>query len=397
MKSAVSRLSLRHKTAALPALTRPGTVLALFCFLVSACSFASAQAWHTEMLDPGNGHDVGRYSALAIDHDGDLHAAYWDATGNAPWGQLWYAFRAPGQREWSRMVVDRDGTYLSLAVDSGDHPHLAYVSKNHTGLHYAFWDGKTWRRQIIDSGRVNFYNCIQVDNKGNPKISYYLDEAPTGGYWLRLKYAYFDGTSWYIQTVDPRMHTGKMNSLALDAEGRPYIAYSYLTTTHDLFYARFDGSHWQYGAADTQRQENALLGYGNDIALDSKGHPHIAYFDSTKGNLKYASWDGSRWINTVVDHLTDIDSMDHISLKIDHQDRAHLAYHDAGTGVLKYASWNGKTWNIETVDQGNVGLRPSLSLDAHDQPYICYYDLNNHALRLAYRAQAPSPDIAKSK
>jgi hypothetical protein len=382
---------------AAPTLKMRGTILALLCFLVSACGVAFAQSWHTEMLDPGNGHDVGRYSALAIDHDGDLHAAYWDATGNAPWGQLWYAFRAPGQKEWSRMVVDRDGIYLSLAVDSADHPHLAYASNKHTGLHYAFWDGKTWRRQIIDSGRVSFYNCIQVDGKGNPKISYYLDEAPTGGYWLRLKYAYFDGTAWYVQTVDPRMHTGKMNSLALDTQGRPYIAYSYLTTTHDLFYARLEGSRWQYGAADTQRNENALLGYGNDIALDSKGHPHIAYFDSTKSNVKYASWDGTRWTTAVVDHLASIDSMDHISLKIDHQDRPHLAYHDTGTGVLKYASWDGKTWEVETVDQGNVGLRPSLALDPRDNPYICYYDLNNHALRLAYRAPVPSADMAKSK
>lgn len=374
-----------------------GKVLVLLCFLGLTCCTVAAQTWHTEMLDPGDGHDVGQYSALAIDHDGDLHAAYWDATAGAPWGQLRYAFRAPGDKHWSRMVVDADGLYVSLAVDNRDHPHLAYDDGRERGLHYAHWDGKQWKRQIIDPGHVGFYNSIQVDADGNPRISYYLDLAPSGQYWLRLKYAYFDGTSWFIQTVDPRMHTGKMNSLVLDTQGRPYIAYSYLSTTHDLFYARLDGSHWQYGSPDTQRAENALLGYGNDIALDTKGYPHIAYFDGTKNNVKYATWDGTRWATEIVDHLSSINSLDHISLKIDHEDHPHLVYHDDGAGILKYAAWNGKAWKIETVDQGNVGLRPSLALDAHDNPYVCYYDLNNRALRLAYRAPAPSADMANSK
>jgi hypothetical protein len=372
-------------------------ILVLFCFLVSSCVCGFGQVWHTETLDPGNGHDVGQYSALAIDRDGDLHAAYWDATAGRPWGQLRYAYRAPGDQHWSRMVVDTDGLYVSMAVDSRNHPHLAYDDGRERGLHYAYWDGKQWRRQIVDSGHVGFYNSIQVDAEGHPKISYYLDLAPTGEYWLRLKYAYFDGSAWYIQTVDPRMHTGKMNSLALDADGRPYISYSYFATTHDIFYAHLAGPRWQYGAADTQQQENALLGQGNDIAVDSKGHPHIAYYDNTKNNLKYASWDGTHWVAEVVDHLTSIGYLDHISLKIDHRDRPQIAYDDAGLGVLKYASWNGKTWQIETVDQGNVGLRPSLALDGHDQPYICYYDLSNHALRLAYRAPGSSADMAKSK
>src|SRR5690242_11917720 len=147
-------------------------LLVLSCMLLVTGSIAVAQTWQHEMLDSGSDHDVGQFSALAIDRDGNLHAAYWDATGNAPRGQLWYTFRAPGDKQWSRMVVDGDGTFVSMAVDGSDHPHIAYSSKRETGLHYAHFDGKKWQKQIIDPGKVNYYNQIQVDANGHPRISY---------------------------------------------------------------------------------------------------------------------------------------------------------------------------------------------------------------------------------
>ena len=375
-----------------------GICLVLGWGLMLLPSTSIAQIWHSESLDSGSGHDVGQFSALAIDHDGDLHAAYWDATGNAPRGQLIYAFRAHGDKRWSRMAVDQDGTYVSMAVDNRDHPHFAYVSRRETGLHYAYWDGTKWHKQIIDPGHINYFTSIQLDSDGHPRISYYLYHLPTGEYSLHLKYAYFDGKSWYIQTVDPRMHTGKMNSLAVDRQGNPHIAYSYLGTTGDMLYAHWQGSNWQFSAADLAKTENTHLGYGNNIALDSKGYPHIVYFDNVKNNVKYASWDGNRWITEVVDHVVSLEELDRIAIKMDAQDRPHLAYYDAGSGLLKYAVQGMHSWQIEVVDhQGNVGLRPSLALDDHDEPYVCYYDLSNHALRLAYRESTTPANVAEKR
>src|SRR5207248_2328668 len=62
----------------------------IFLGLAIAPSFATAQTWHTETVDPGSGHEVGEFSSCAVDHDGNLHAAYWDATTNAPRGSLLY-------------------------------------------------------------------------------------------------------------------------------------------------------------------------------------------------------------------------------------------------------------------------------------------------------------------
>jgi len=75
---------------------------------------------------------------------------------------------------------------------------------------------------------------LALDAAGHPHISYidYADRA--------LKYAHSDdGTSWQIETVDGRLRSQwglGCNSLALDGEGRPHIAY-YDFANYDLKYA----------------------------------------------------------------------------------------------------------------------------------------------------------------
>jgi hypothetical protein len=372
------------------------TMVALACMTALASTVALAQTWQTEIVD--SGHDVGQFSALAIDHHDDLHVSYWDATADAPRGLLIYAFRAQGDKKWSRIAVDQDGTYVSMALDSKDRPHLAYNSKRENGLHYTYWNGKKFVRQVIDSEHINYYTSIQVDSQDHPCISYYLYHAPTGEYVLNLKYAYYDGKAWFIQTVDRRMHTGKMNALALDAKGNPHISYSYLGSSGDMLYAYWADARWQLSAADFGRTENTHLSYGNNIAVDSKGVVHLVYFDNVKNNVKYASWDGSHWTKEVVDHVVALDDLDHIALQIDKQDHPHLAYYDAGAGALKYAILVDSKWETEVVPQqgGNSGLRPSLALDSHGNPYILSYGLTDHALHLAHRvAKPPVKEAAK--
>lgn len=373
-------------------------ILATVSYVLFTAASASAQNWRTDNVDP-SGHDVGNFSALGVDGDGNLHLAYWDASGNAPRGQLIYAFRGVHDKQWSRMVLDNDGTYVSLAVDKANRPHIAYNSKRENGLHYAYWDGSVWHKQVIDPGHINYLLSIQVDDEGHPKISYYLYHQPTGEYSLHLKYAYFDGKQWYIQTVDPRDHTGKMNSLALDHDGKPYIAYVYVANgVGDMFFTRWDGESWQYSVADRKTSENRMYSMGNSVGVDSQGHPHIAYLDSYAKALKCVSWDGTRWKVEKVDSVSSVSLLDHPSLKIDRQDRIHIAYADAGAGILKYAAEGPDGWKTEVVDhEGDVGLHPSLALDTNGNAYVSYYDVDNKTLRVARREPGAATAIASKK
>ena len=360
--------------------SRRGRASILMATLVLLCTIGTAQTWRTEVVDDGNGHDVGYFSSLAIDRQGGLHIAYFDSTAN----ELFYAFRSTADKQWSRMEVDKDGLYVTLAVDSAGRPHFAYNSTNLTGLHYAHWNGATWDKAIVDSDKTSYNTSIQVDAQDHPKISYYVSEYTDDEHATQLKYAYFDGKAWYIQTLDHRPRTGKMNWLALDRQGNPHIAYSFFYGVKDLYYVWWDGNQWQRRAPDTPGN-TAYLGLGASDALDSLGHPHIAYLDATKRILKYISQEGTRWIPEIVDNLAGVDVHDHVSLQIDNQDRPQIAYYDGG--VLKYAVKETDGWHKEIVDHtGNVGFRPSLYLDAHGQPYISYYDVSNRTLHLAYRS-----------
>lgn len=377
---------------------RPGKlfrVLALLFALASAAISVAAQAdhsWQIETVKNSGGADVGGYAALAIDSSGNLHVAYYDYTHRS----LLYSFRAKNDKQWQTTQVDGKGagTYVSLAVDTAGQPHLAYNSIYEDGLHYATWDGRQWKRQIIDSEHVNYYTCIRLDKDGHPRISYYLYHAPDKSYLLHLKFASFDGTKWTIETVDKRIETGKFNSVAVDAEGYPHIAYSHVALG-DLLYAAWDGARWNFGDVDSRRSHDDYVGIGNSIALDRSGSSHIAYLDFTRNLVKYAWMENGHWKNEVVDGLVGRGEVDHVSLQLDRQDRPHLAYYDGGAGLLKYAVRDDKGWHSEVVDNdGNVGKYPSLCLDSDDQPFIAYYALDDGALRVAHIANTAVASMA---
>ncbi len=59
---------------------------------------------------------------------------------------------------------------------------------------------------------------MPLTGDGNPHISYY-DETNRD-----LKYTYFDGDEWQIETVDSVNNVGQYTSLALDGDGNPQSA-----------------------------------------------------------------------------------------------------------------------------------------------------------------------------
>jgi hypothetical protein len=377
--------------------SRLGRKLALLigCLLFCMPLALRAQSqWQIEVIDGAAGKNVGKFTSLAVDKDGSLHVGYYDETRQA----LRYGFRARPADKWYTMEVDASGGYESLAVDADGHPHFAYAAANEAGLRYATWDGHAWTKMTLDYERIDFFNSIRIAPDGFPRISYYHRLHRDGSFALHLKYARFDGKTWYTETVDARSATGKFNSLALDSKGLPYISYSDVDAG-DLRYTKFDGAEWNFSAPDTQKLSEGWVGIGSSIEIDQAGVPHIAYVDVTHHRIKYVSWTGKGWKSEIVDSVTGkADNVDRVSLKFDSKQRPHLAYWDSGLGVLRHATITPKGWRAETVDgSDNVGLYPSLAIDAKDEMYISYYDMANGALRLAHKHVAETQETPPEK
>jgi hypothetical protein len=331
--------------------------------------------WHIETVDSEG--DVGHYNSLALDGSGRPHISYYDKDN----GDLKYAWH--DGLVWHVETIDSEGDvgeYTSLALDGAGRPHISYhhcrsrpstPSSCITGdLDHAWFDGVTWWIETIDSARLSgLYTSLVLGEAGQRHISYcsFFRECDTHGCQLKcdeLRYARYDGESWQVETIDSERGVGTYTSLALDGTGRPHISYS----GDGVKYAWYDGTAWYTETVDT-------IGQYTSLALDGADRPHISYYGGSQMytyDLKYAWHDGTDW------HVETVDSEgvvgEYTSLALDGVGRPHISYHDGTNHNLKYTWHDGTTWHIETVDsEGWVGKYTSLALDRSGQPHIIYH------------------------
>ncbi|MDD5528682.1 MAG: T9SS type A sorting domain-containing protein [bacterium] len=182
-----------------------------------------------------------------------------------------------------------------------------------------------------------------------------------------------------IQNVDTIGDVGMWTSIGIqtvikDSLYSPHISY-YDSTNGDLKYVHWNGTQWDIEKVDT----TGNVGLYTSLKLDTLNYPHISYYDATNGDLKYASWNGTQWIIEKVDTAGDVGQYSSLYK----EDRYGIAYYDATNGDLKYAYRTGTQWIIGKADTaGNVGQYCSLSKVTNNY-VIAYYDVTNGDLKKA--------------
>ncbi|MBT5184542.1 MAG: hypothetical protein HOM47_05160, partial [Euryarchaeota archaeon] len=317
--------------------------------------------------------DVGKFSSVAVDSNGELHISYRDATN----GHLKYASNAGGT--WTNYPIDNGGGYIgrytSIDVDSNDNVHISYGNLNSWDLKYATNVAGSWSRSTIDdggTGQAGMYSSLVIDSNDLIHVSYWGRNSD-------LKYAAksASGGTWVDEIVEWGYITGEWTSIALDSNNEPF--FSHVSETHDRVEIGYkSGGYWTTPTVDSG--SSGEIDNGTSIAIDSNDAKHIVYYDEDNGDLKYADFNtqSNLWQNTVLDSTGDVGK--YPSIEIDSQDNIHVAYYDNGNQELKYAYYDGTSWSSSTLDESG-GMHPSLTIDANDNIYISYYDDTNSNLK----------------
>ena len=315
----------------------------------------------------------GLYTSLTIDQSNNLHVAY---MRNSFYDLLHAKYSGSWTIDAPIDTANSSGYNSSIAIDSSGNPHVAYQDGSVYDLKYASWTGTVWNVSQIEGTGYNtgYFPSLVLDANNNANISYHDG-------W-NLKYAKFNGVTWSTSTVDG---SGASNytSIGLDGRGYPNIVYN-SNGSSNLMYAKWNGSAWQLSTIDASAGAAAY----NSMTIDANGNPHVAYRALNAGNncLKYVKYTGTAWTTPVMIANKNVGNYNAIAL--DGSGYPHITYWHDNTSAqddnLMYAKWNGIVWSTMTVDSyGAVGQYSSIAIDANGVPHISYYDETNAKLKHA--------------
>ncbi len=175
-----------------------------------------------------------------------------------------------------------------------------------------------WDNEYFDFEPLT-YASLTFTPEGNPRVVGELDpfEAETGIYYFECNGNCGELESWQRARLSDRGQ-GQYRSwdIALTADGRPRVVYYPAALPNDageqLYYAScerncLNPSNWQH----VNLGIGTLDGQGPDLALDAQGRPRVAYAMTNGGGLGYSWCNGNcasaaNWQHQVVENRTDL-------------------------------------------------------------------------------------------
>ncbi len=266
-------------------------------------------------IDVDTPDDTGQHTSVAIDPStGWIYVSYYDAT-NQELRMARYGGPSPNcdpVSGWGCLTIDSGpdvGKYSSIAVNPATGGiGIAYYDATNGKLKYAYFKNPhllVHQKYTIDKGifpisSAGLYTSLKYDSDGTPFITYYFDN-PSGTDALKLAYySVANGNcingdypdEWRCETIIQGEGVGQYSSLVIPADWEFRVAY------HDggngaLWYATSEGEG-NCGAYGTDwvcypiSGGTANVGRYTSMYVDDADHFHIAYYDATNNELKYA-------------------------------------------------------------------------------------------------------------
>jgi len=354
--------------------------------------------WTIETVDQNA--NAGHLSSIAINSRGTPSLSYFASSDDV----YWVRYASYDGWFWQIETIHETDTKAGcpLAIDPSGNPTIAYVGGAPQALF--FWpfqsdlilarsDGTVWQRETVDEENVvGLWSSVAYDGFDHPGISY--QDLGNGidyqDFHLRdLKFAYFTGTTWLIETVEED-GGGYYTKLFFDQEDQPAIAYcgNKDEDSQPVKFAHRGDYGWEIHTVDAAGEcaEGSL-----SARMRPGGGFGIAYYDERFQDLKYATYFGGFW------HIDTIESHNKVgkycSLAYGTNGEPVVSYYYCGRatdtdcqggGDLRVARHTQTGWVVENVDtNGNTGLFTSLEVTSRDEIFVAYYNSSQSALKMA--------------
>lgn len=310
------------------------------CLLTRGPLSPPSTPWVTWTIDAGptNAQTVGSNgTSIAADATGFVYIAAQDSTN----GDLRFITNNPGPQYVAtsldttgnfgarpKVVVSPvDGTVHILYIDNlAGADQIKHAARSTVGL----WSFES----ILPSPYYIASFSAAFESNGHLHVS--VSRSPDAGIY-ELVHGEKVGSTWSYTSITSAGQPWD-NSIAVDALGFPHIAYCALhpvTSVLRLMHATNAGGSWALEAVD--ESEGRSVGYYNSIAIHpTTGRIHIAYYESTDGDLRYARKDpGGAWVRLVLDAMGNVGA--YTSIAVDVNDVVNIAYLDESNQDLKLA------------------------------------------------------------
>ena len=226
---------------------------------------------------------------------------------------------------------------------------------------------------------------IAVDALGRPHIAY----AVAAMNYDHLYYATKAGSAWSIQLVKTNCISGNFSrrlSISIDTNGRPHICFGgYIGGNSRVFHAySASGTSWSFETIDS-----ASIARGIDSAFDSAGRLHVSYVRNNDESVNYAVRTGSSW--SAPSMITNAGA--ETSIATDSQGFPHVALKVSSLpSSVYYAAKTNGSWTLSRIETngvsttGNPGI--SIAMDTNGNPHVSWLNDDLSYSRLMYATKS---------
>jgi hypothetical protein len=349
------------------------------------------------ILTPDAANNIGKYTFIALDSNGNPVISYYDAA-NANLKVL-HCGNATCSAGNTIATVDSTGNvgqYTAVTVDANNFPVVSYYDVTngklkvlHCGNAACTAGNSIVKPDVASSNGVQ--SSIKLNQLGQPVIAYY-DFTQSALKVLRCGNANCTAGNT-ITTVDSVGTVGGYPSLVIDTNGKPAISYLDLTNGK-LKILRCGNATCSTGNTISSIGANGIVGYFSSLVLDADNKPVVSYYDQTNGKLNIVRCGNvactSNNMMTIPDTTGQVGQ--YTSLKLDANNNPVVSYYDASNGDLKVLHCSTPTCNpnaVTVADAGSkVGRYSSIKLDASGKPVVSYWDGTNENLKILHCGNA---------